>query len=150
MLGNSEICSGLKTLDLSSWDLSRVSSFRYLFYGCSGLTSINVNTNTSGCGTMEGMFGYCSSLTEIDISSFNMSNVANISKMFYGCSSLRKIYASSDLDIAKVSSSSSVFYNTRSLVGGAGTTWNSSIASDKAYFKVDGGVDSPGLFTAKV
>ena len=51
-------------------------------------------------------------------------------------------------DISAVTSSSNMFYNTTNLVGGAGTTYNSSYV-DKTYAKIDGGTSSPGYFTAK-
>ena len=40
---------------------------------------------------MSGMFRYCSSLKEINLSSFNTNKVTNMSDMFYECSSLKEI-----------------------------------------------------------
>ena len=37
------------------------------------------------------MFSECSSLKEINLSSFNTNNVTNMSHMFFGCSSLKEI-----------------------------------------------------------
>ena len=39
---------------------------------------------------MHSMFTDCSSLKSIDLSSFNTTNVNNMSYMFFGCSSLKK------------------------------------------------------------
>jgi len=39
---------------------------------------------------MIGMFYYCSSLTNIDLSNFNTQNVTNMRDMFCFCSSLKK------------------------------------------------------------
>ena len=36
------------------------------------------------------MFNGCSSLKSIDLSSFNTTNVENMSSMFFGCSSLKR------------------------------------------------------------
>ena len=36
------------------------------------------------------MFSECSSLQSINLSSFNTTNVKDMSEMFYGCSSLKK------------------------------------------------------------
>lgn len=47
-----------------------------------------------------------------------------------------------------VTSSSDMFHNCTSLVGGSGTTYNSSY-KDVSYAKVDGGIDSPGYLTLK-
>ena len=47
-----------------------------------------------------------------------------------------------------VTSSSDMFYNTTNLVGGSGTTYNSSYI-DKTYARIDGGTSLPGYFTLK-
>ena len=40
---------------------------------------------------MYGMFAYCSSLKELNISNFNTNNVIDMERMFFECSSLEKI-----------------------------------------------------------
>ena len=40
---------------------------------------------------MDGLFGECESLTNIDLSKFNTQNTTNMDHMFYGCESLNKI-----------------------------------------------------------
>ena len=40
---------------------------------------------------MEIMFVYCNNLLEIDLSSFNISNVESMKKMFYDCNNLKEI-----------------------------------------------------------
>ena len=63
-----------------------------MFYGCSSLKSIDLSSfNTSNVNNMSYMFRECSSLKSIDLSSFNTSNVNNMSRMFYDCSSLKSI-----------------------------------------------------------
>ena len=41
---------------------------------------------------MSEMFAGCGALKELDLSSFNTSNVEDVSKMFYGCSELKTTY----------------------------------------------------------
>ena len=41
---------------------------------------------------MSRMFGGCSSLSSLDLSNFNTSNVTNMSGMFSGCQSLSGLY----------------------------------------------------------
>ena len=63
----------------------------HLFYGLTGLTTINSigNLNTANVTGMNLMFENCSSLTTIDgIENLNMANVTNMGSMFFGCSSL--------------------------------------------------------------
>jgi len=50
----------------------------------------------------------CSSLTSLDLSNFDTSNVTNMYKMFSGCSSLTSLNTS-NWDITKVSGSADVF-----------------------------------------
>ena len=40
---------------------------------------------------MRGIFYYCSSLKELNLSSFNTINVDDMTYTFYGCSSLKEI-----------------------------------------------------------
>lgn len=56
----------------------------------SGLGSLNSiigieNLNTSEVTTMMSMFSLCSSLTSIDLSTFDMSKVTDVSGMFSAC-----------------------------------------------------------------
>ena len=44
---------------------------------------------------MSEMFKYCKSLTNLDLSSFNTTNVTNMSHMFYRCESLTNLDLSS-------------------------------------------------------
>ena len=68
--------------------------------------------------------------------------------MFSYCSNLKTIYVSDKFNTNAVTSSDGMFYNTTNLVGGAGTTYNSSFV-DKTYARIDGGTSNPGYFTAK-
>ena len=62
-----------------------------MFNGCSSLKSIDLSSfNTSNVNNMSCMFNVCSSFESIDLSSFNTSNVNDMSFMFSFCSSLQK------------------------------------------------------------
>ena len=99
---------------------------------------------------MNQLFSGCTSLTSLDLSSFNTSNVTiKMSSMFYNCYNLRTIYVGSGWSTAAVTSSTNMFFNCTSLVGGQGTTWNESNPTDKTYAHIDGGTSNPGYFTAK-
>ena len=111
-------CSGLTSLDVSSFDTSNVTSMLHMFYFCRSLTSLNLsrfntsnvtsmfqmfyfcenltsltlsNFNTSKVTDMNGMFTYCSGLTSLDLSGWNISNVTSTYNMFRGCTSLTSI-----------------------------------------------------------
>ena len=68
-----------------------LTSTNHMFSGCSSLQSINLSSfNTTNVKNMSFMFFKCSSLQSIDLSSFNTTNVKNMTLMFYECSSLKK------------------------------------------------------------
>ena len=84
----------------------------------------------------------------LDLSSFNTSNVTDMSHMFQDTTNLKTIYVSSNYNTNKVYSSTSMFRDCTNLVGGQGTTYNST-KIDKTYARIDGGTSSPGYFTLK-
>ena len=82
----------LKTLDLSSFDTSQVTSMNEAFYKCTNLTSIDLtNLDTSNVTYMNSMFYNCNSLKLLDASNFNTSKVTDMSGMFYNCNLLETI-----------------------------------------------------------
>lgn len=93
-------CSALKSIDLSSFDVSGITGgglMNSLFSNCSNLESINLTGwDISNTKWFPNMFYGCSKLKSIDLSSFNNSIIINASNMFYGCSSL------TTLDLSKI------------------------------------------------
>ena len=66
-----------------------------MFYGCSGLISLDVtHFNTENVTSMRNMFYSCSSLTSLDVTNFNTANVTDMSNMFSNCRNLTTIYVS--------------------------------------------------------
>ena len=118
------------------------------FYGMGNLQSITGISylNTSEVTNMAWMFGQCENLTSLDLSGFNTANVTDMRGMFTRCNKLTTIYASSSWSTAAVTDSFNMFNDCTSLVGGMGTTYNSSHV-DKAYAHIDGGTSNPGYFT---
>ena len=122
----------------------------YFFYGCTNLTEIVGLTNmkTTDATNMHSMFYNCSELETIDVSSFDTSNVTVMTSMFRGCSKLTTIYASSSFVTTGVTSSGTMFTGCTSIVGGAGTVYNSKKVT-ATYAHIDGGTANPGYFTEK-
>lgn len=103
-------CSGLENLGLSNFNTSSVTNMEFMFSECSGLTSLDLsNFTTSSVKSMSRMFVSCSGLTSLDLSSFDTSNVTNMSYMFYDCSGLTSLDLSS-FDTSKVTSMHQMFY----------------------------------------
>ena len=142
-------CSGLTSLDVSGFNTANVTNMGGMFSSCSGLTSLDVSGfNTANVTNMGGMFSSCSGLTSLDVSGFNTANVTNMRYMFSGCSSLTSIYVGDGWNTDIVREDEFMFYDCRNLVGGAGTTFNSSYI-DATYAHIDGGASNPGYFTYK-
>ena len=54
------------------------------------LTNLNLKSfDTSNVFSMTNMFRNCQSLRQLDLSNFNVNKVRDMSYMFFGCSSLR-------------------------------------------------------------
>jgi len=152
-----EYCSNITTLDLSFFDTSNVTSMLWMFRGCTSLRNLNICTfNTAKVEIFGHMFYECSSLEVLDLSSFNLSgykynqslyNYNGITGMFNSCSNLKTIYVSDTYGDWSNVGGSNTFFRCNSLVGGNGTTYNSSY-TDKTYARIDGGTSNPGYFTA--
>ena len=140
-----------------SIDLSGLKSVELLsgcFAGCTNLASVTMPKTLDITNlvdpSLENMFADCSSLTSIDLSMLDTSNITNMKSMFSNCGSLITIYASDKFVTTSVGSGKdeNMFYHCQVLVGGSGTR-AVDVAFDKTVAKIDGGQDDPGLFTAK-
>ena len=84
----------------------------YMFDGCSSLTSLDLSSfNTQNVTNMEYMFYDCNSLISLDLSNFNTQNVDDMRGMFFNCNSLISL----NLFNRKVNYMGSLFYNCNSL-----------------------------------
>ena len=137
------------TFDTSFASFSTLTSLSNWFVNCSNLTSISglENLKTANVKTMQGMFDGCSSLKELDLTGFDISNLENTSQMFYSCTNLDAIYASGDWNTDKITNSSYMFSACNKLVGSAGTDFESTDVTDKSYARLDGGPSNPGYFS---
>ena len=134
-------------LELSSFDTSNVANMTLMF-GNTHLTNIEGLTSfdTSKVESMNSMFKYSTWALELDLSSFDTSNVFNMDLMFYD-TNLKTIYVSDKFSTNNVEYDDQMFRYSSSLVGGAGTKYDSSYI-DKTYARVDT-ASTPGYFTLK-
>lgn len=139
-------CKYITSLDISNFDTSNVTNMGSMFSNCTSLTSLDLSHfNTSKVTIMGYMFSSCTSLTVLNISSFDTSKVTTMDYMFEACLALTTIEAPIIWSTESVTSSSSMFTGCSSLVGGNGTTYNSSY-SDATYARIDT-PETPGYFT---
>ena len=72
-----------------------------MFASCTKLTSVDVSSfDTSQVINMSGMYSYCSSLTSVNMSSFNVECVEKMNGIFDGCNALEKINTPCNLKIS--------------------------------------------------
>ena len=103
------LLSGETTLDLSSFDTSKVVDMSNMFDGCSALSTLDLSSfDTSNVKDMSYMFCDCTELTTLDLSSFDTSNVKDISYMFCDCTELTTLDLSS-FDTSKVTKMTCMF-----------------------------------------
>ena len=108
-------CSKLTTLDVNNFDTSNVTNMSFMFYNCNNLTALDVNNfDTSNVTDMKQMFYNCSKLTTLDVSNFNTSNVTNMNQMFYNCSKLTTLDVN-NFDTSNVTNMYYMFYNCSNL-----------------------------------
>ena len=115
-------CEQLKSLDVSNWNVGNVKNFSSMFAGCTNLTSIKgldtwkankdaaTNANaTASAQYMSSMFAYDRSLTELDLSNFDTSNVTTFNSMFDSCDKLNSITGLSQWNTEDATDMSSMF-----------------------------------------
>ena len=99
----------LTTLNLFNFDTSKVTRMNSMFEGASRLTTLNLsNFDTSKVTDMEAMFGYMYGLTSLNISSFDTSQVTNMRDMFSNIRNLTSLNLS-NFNTSKVTDMRAMF-----------------------------------------
>lgn len=84
--------ANIKTITIQ--DIIKPTSCYRWFYNCSNLTKISglEKLDTSECRTMTDMFYTAKNIKELNLSNFDLNKTTSMNNMFYGCTSLSKIY----------------------------------------------------------
>ena len=120
-LGWEDQCSSItKVVFDESFANARPKNCFHWFYGCANLTAITGlnNFNTSEVADMSGMFNGCSSLTSLDLSNFNTSEVTDMNHMFHYCSGLTSITFGEHFSTSKVGNMDNMFSGCTALANG--------------------------------
>ena len=154
-------CINLNVLDVENFNTGNVTVMNNMFHNCEKLTELNLNNfDTSKVTTMKAMFDNCNHLEKLYLLNFDTSKVENMWYMFNNCNNLINIFVGNKFVITALTNehisgyasnhttSTFLFNNCTNLVGGAGTTYNSSHV-DSDYAHIDGGPSNPGYFTRK-
>lgn len=120
----------------------------YLFAGLAVMTEVVGMSNFVGVTHANYMFSTCQALKSLDLCGFNPSTLGYATSMFTGCTALTTITAYDSWAPASGLSGFGMFYNCKSLVGGAGTAYNASNTS-ATYFRLDM-TGTPGYLTRVV
>ena len=126
-------CSSLTEIDVSNWD-NRISDMRAMFNDCTNLSKIiGVEKLVSKNNVyIFYLFSGCSSLTEIDVSGWDVSNAVYTYSIFEGCSSLTELDLS-NWDVTKFTSMSSLFSGCVNLRNIFMLNWASSSCSNMQF-----------------
>ena len=104
-------CSNLTTIEgIEYFNTENVTNMRYMFDLCSSLKSLDLtNFNTENVTDMYYMFSDCTTLESLDLTNFNTAKVTNMAGMFQRCSALKTIYASDKFVTDQVTESTCMF-----------------------------------------
>ena len=121
--GMFENCSSLVSL-IIPFDTSHITDFGKMFQGCSSLTTLDISTfNTTAAKDMGCMFDGCKNLTNINLPKTSTKNVTSLNGMFNNCNSLKSLDLSS-FDTSNVTDMVYMFNNCSSLTSlTTGTTF---------------------------
>ncbi|MDO4940923.1 MAG: BspA family leucine-rich repeat surface protein [Erysipelotrichaceae bacterium] len=118
-----EVNSGNKTyavidLDLSKWNMGKVTSVASMFSGTYEFKSITFpsKNKTSCLTTMSNMFYNNNYLDTINMNVFDTSNVTDMSNMFYMCKILKHTGNINNWDVSNVTDMSQMFYGTWNII----------------------------------
>ena len=105
-------------LNLTNFDTSNVTSMRIMFQYCRSLTNLDIThfdmSNIYGDG-IDTMFHECEYLISLDLSNFNIVNITTIGNMFGMCISLTTLNIG-NIDFSNVTYSSNLFSNANNLI----------------------------------
>ena len=105
----------------------------HMFRNCSSLTALDLsNFNTSNVTVMFYMFVLCSSLTTLDVSNFDTSSVTDMFAMFLNCSSLTSLDVSS-FNTSSVTNMSYMFHGCSSLTSLDVSSFNTANVTTMIY-----------------
>jgi len=103
--------AGIKNLDLSMFDTSKVNNMSNAFSQMINLETINFGSNfdTSNVKNMSGIFRNDTKIANLDVSFFDTTNVTDMSYMFYDLSNLEELNLGDDFNTSKVTDMSLMF-----------------------------------------
>ena len=100
----------LVSLDLSNFDTRNLTNIDKMFYGMSNLTSLNISSfDTSKVTNMNSLFYGMVNIENINVSNFDTRNVTNMNHMFSSMHKLKQLQLPVTFDTANVTDMSFMF-----------------------------------------
>ena len=93
-LGKTDTFSNVAQIDgLNIFDTASVLDARQMFFNMSSLTALDLDSffTSSSLTSIAGMFAMCSSLVDLSVAQWNLTQVLQIQQVFYGCTSLKNL-----------------------------------------------------------
>ncbi|MBP5477028.1 MAG: BspA family leucine-rich repeat surface protein [Paludibacteraceae bacterium] len=143
-------CHKLKSVDIRTFDMRNVVYMWEMFYYCNAIENIYLPTkyrieNVTG---IDGAFGMCTCLTELDLRAFDTKDVTSMERLFYRDKILKVIYSDDDWSLNKsIQNDNNMFYECLRLTGGQGTIYSYYNNDGIEYAHPDNGETNPGYFT---
>ena len=106
----------LTTLDLSNFDTQNLTNMDKMFYGMSNLTSLNISSfDTSKVTNMDALFYGMVNIENINISNFDTRSATTMNHMFSSMHKLKQLQLSVTFNTTGVTDMGYMFYNSKSL-----------------------------------
>ncbi len=130
----SELLPQLETIDFGSgFNTSNVTNMSGMFEYCTSLTNLDVsNFNTENVTNMSSMFNYCSSLTHLNLSNFSTENVTDMNAMFACCFNLTSLNIS-NFNTENVTNMRHMFHSCYMLTSLNLSNFNTENVTDMSY-----------------
>ena len=93
-LGKDDTFSNVTQIDgLNIFDTTSVSDAQQMFYNMSSLTALDLDSffTSPSLTNIYGIFAMCSSLVDLSVAQWNLTQVLQIQQAFYGCTSLKNL-----------------------------------------------------------
>ena len=106
----------IKEVDLTNFDISKITNMAYMFAGCKNLEKITFGNTykTLLVTSIKFMFNECNNLISLDLSCFDTSKVVSMENLFEGCSTIESLDLS-NFNTQLVTYMSKIFRNCQSL-----------------------------------
>lgn len=105
-------CTNLASLDLSSWDISSLSTCSSMFRDCASLVSVTLPpafVSPQRPNALQLAFSGCRSLQTLDATSWDLSSSYTLLQTFNACASLTSIQGAEAWDTSRVTTMNSTF-----------------------------------------